>query len=152
MLVRDCMSAHPVTLRPEADLRIALDLMRTHQFHHLPVVDPQGAIVGILAERDLLMAALHYSSGTVDVARVMHRQVVTVTPDTPLREAASTMVRRAIGALPVVSAGRVIGVITETDLFRALVTLLDTPRTTGEHDAPVRGVGRGAIPMDVSAP
>lgn len=122
MLVRDCMSAHPVTVRHDADYKVALKLMQDHSLHHVPVLDNRENLVGIVAERDLLLAAAHHMQAAVDVGDVMHRAVVTTTGDTPVGEAAALMVDHRIGGLPVVDAGRrVVGVITETDIFRAFV-------------------------------
>lgn len=122
MLVRDCMSAHPVTVRHDADYKVALKLMQDHALHHVPVLDNRENLVGIVAERDLLLAATHHMQAAVDVGDVMHRSVVTTTGDTPVGEAAALMVDHRIGGLPVLDAGRrVVGVITETDIFRAFV-------------------------------
>ena len=126
MVVRECMTPHPITLEADADYKHALELMQEHAIHHLPVVDAQGRVTGIVAERDLLLAALQFNTSAVDVARVMHRDVVTVRDDAPITHAASLMIRYTIGGLPVLDRDeRVIGVITETDLFRAFVSLLE---------------------------
>ena len=122
MLVRDCMSAHPLTVRHDADYKVALKLMQEHALHHVPVLDGNENLVGIVAERDLLLAATHHLQAAVDVAEVMHRDVVTTTGDAPIGTAAALMVDHRIGGLPVLDARkRVVGVITETDIFRAFV-------------------------------
>ena len=122
MLVRDCMSARPVTVREDADYKDALRLMQDNSLHHVPVLDHRENLVGIVAERDLLLAATHHMQAAVDVADVMHREVVTTTGDASVGEAAALMVDHRIGGLPVLDAGsRVVGVITETDIFRAFV-------------------------------
>lgn len=131
MLVRNHMSAPAVTVGPEADYKVALKLMQESALHHLPVVDAGGNLVGIAAERDLLLAAARYLQSTVEVGDIMHRGVVTATPDMSVSEAASLMVDKRIGGLPVVDDARqVVGIITETDLFRALVKSLDEARAT----------------------
>jgi acetoin utilization protein AcuB len=116
------MSAHPVTVRNDADYKVALRLMQEHALHHVPVLDERDSLVGIVAERDLLLAATHHMQSAVDVGDVMHRGVVTTTPDAPVGVAAALMVDYRIGGLPVLDeARRVVGVITETDIFRAFV-------------------------------
>ena len=96
--------------------------MQEHALHHVPVLDDRENLVGIVAERDLLLAATHHLQAVVEVGEVMHRDVVTTTRDTPLAEAAALMVDHRIGGLPVLDAKqRVVGVITETDIFRAFV-------------------------------
>ena len=127
MFVRQHMSVPPITIRTDADYKAALALMQEHAVHHVPVLDSDGALAGILAERDLLLAASRYLQSGVDVADVMHRDVVTVTPDTPLEQAAALLARHKIGGLPVVGGkGEVVGVITETDMLVALMEALAT--------------------------
>lgn len=126
MLVHDHMTPRPVTLRVDADYKSALQVMEQHAIHHLPVLDADDRLVGIVAERDLLFAALRFLGSSVDVERVMHRKVVTATPGMTVAAAASLMVAHAIGGLPVVDAGgNVVGVITETDVFKAFVRMHD---------------------------
>lgn len=122
MRVRDCMSDRPLTVRQDADYKVALKLMQDHALHHVPVLDGQENLVGIVAERDLLLAATHHLQADVDVGEVMRREVFTTTPKTPVGEAAALMVDHRIGGLPVLDERRrVVGVITETDVFRAFV-------------------------------
>lgn len=127
MLVRDRMSAHPVTIRTDADYKKAFELMHDRALHHVPVVDAKDKFVGIVAERDLLLAAMHYLQSTIEIGEIMHRNVVTATADMPVTEAAMLMASNRIGGLPVTDGKqRVIGMITETDIFKAFV---DTTRT-----------------------
>lgn len=126
MLVHDHMTPRPITLRIDADYKSALKVMEQHAIHHLPVLDASDRLVGIVAERDLMFAALRYLGSSVDVERVMHRKVVTATPGMTVAVAASLMVTHAIGGLPVVDDdGSVVGVITETDIFKAFVQMHD---------------------------
>jgi acetoin utilization protein AcuB len=116
------MSTHPVTVRSDADFKAALMLMQEHSLHHVPVLDAARKLVGIVAERDLLLAATRHLQAAIEVGEVMHRSVTTARPEMPIAEAATLMVEHRIGGLPVVDADeRVIGVITETDIFRAFV-------------------------------
>jgi CBS domain-containing protein len=109
----------------DTDFKAAMGLMQKHRIRRLPVVDERGALVGIVAERDLLVAADRYLNSPVDVAQIMTRRVVTVGETTPVVEAATVMIERKIGGLPVVAAsGELLGIITETDLLKALATIL----------------------------
>jgi CBS-domain-containing membrane protein len=120
MLVRDLMSMPAVTIRSNEDYKAALNLMQEKSLHHLPVMNSDGELSGIAAERDLLIAATHYLQSPVEVGDVMHRGVVAVTPDTTAAKAAKLMVGQRIGSLPVVNgAGQVVGIVTETDILRA---------------------------------
>ncbi|MFN7085313.1 MAG: CBS domain-containing protein [Burkholderiales bacterium] len=120
------MSKKPVTIRNDTDYKSALALMQKHAMHHLPVLDSRGTLVGVVAERDLLLAAAHYLQSAVEVGEVMHREVMTATPEMPIAEAAMLMASNRAGGLPVVGkAKNVVGIITETDIFRAFAETLD---------------------------
>jgi len=125
MNVRKHMSAPPIAIADDTDFKNALGLMQKHRIRRLPVVDAGGVLIGIVAERDLLVAADRYLNSPVDVERIMTRQVVTVGDTTPVVDAAELMMERKIGGLPVVDPSRkLLGIITETDLLKALVAML----------------------------
>jgi acetoin utilization protein AcuB len=135
MLVRDYMSQPPIVIAPITPVSEALKMMRERGIRRLPVVDSAGRLVGIVSDRDLLHAEpspatslsiweITYLLGRITVEQVMTRDVLTVSPTTPLEDAAEILVDRKIGGLPVIEADRVIGVITETDIFRVFALLL----------------------------
>jgi acetoin utilization protein AcuB len=125
MIVRNHMSAPPITVSPSTDFKVAMGMMQRHRIRRLPVVDDSGMLAGIVAERDLLGAADRYLQSVADVGEIMTRRVVTVERGTPVVEAASLMIGLKIGGLPVVdAANKVLGIITETDLLKALVDML----------------------------
>jgi CBS domain-containing protein len=123
MLVRNRMSGPAITVRQDADFQKALALMQEKKLRRLPVVDDDGQLVGIIVERDLLVAAMRYLQSRVEVGDLMTRNVVTVGPDADLNEVARTMLERKIGGLPVVEHGRLVGIITESDIFKRFVEL-----------------------------
>jgi acetoin utilization protein AcuB len=123
MLVRNRMSRPAVTIRQDADFQKALALMQEKKLRRLPVVNDDGQLVGIVVERDLLVAAMRYLQSRVEIGDVMTRNVITVGPDTDLNEVARTMLERRIGGLPVVEHGRLVGIITESDIFKRFVEL-----------------------------
>jgi CBS domain-containing membrane protein len=130
--VRDVMTADPTTLKRNDKLTLADDIMRLGRVRHLPVVDDDDqTLVGIVTQRDLFRDALAQALGygrhaqrkildTLSVKDVMNTSVITTTPDTSLVEAARILTERKIGCLPVVDAGRLVGILTEGD-FVALV-------------------------------
>ncbi len=121
MLVRDYMSARPIMVHAQDDYKRAFEIMERHTLRHLPVLDDRQHLVGILAERDLLLAATHYLQCDVEVTEVMHCDVITATPHMPIEEAASLMAHHHIGGLPVIGDnGAVVGIITETDIFKSI--------------------------------
>lgn len=129
MFVRDCMTLDPVSVRPESDPLAAVALLKCGGFRRLPVVDTEGKLVGIVGHSDLeVFLAKAESPGILKrqhrVDQVMSREVISVSPDCPLEEAASLMVTHKIGSLPVVEDGRVVGIITETDIFRLFAAVL----------------------------
>ncbi len=131
--VRDVMTSDPTTLKRNDKLTLADDIMRLGRVRHLPVVDDDGEIlVGIVTQRDLFRDALAQALGygkhaqrrildTLSVKDVMATEVITVTPDSSLVEAARILSARKIGCLPVVESGRLIGILTEDD-FVCLIT------------------------------
>lgn len=121
MLVRDCMSTYPITVHAQDDYKRAFEVMERYTLRHLPVLDDQQHLVGILAERDLLLAATHYLQCDVEVTEVMHHDVITATPDMAIEEAASLMAHHHIGGLPVIGDNEaVVGIITESDIFNSI--------------------------------
>ncbi len=135
MFVRDRMSSPAVTVRDKESFEDALALMRERKFRRLPVLDKRGKLVGIVSERDLLYASpsqatslsiweVQYLLAKLRVKAIMTAQVITTTPDAPIEDAAQLMVTHKIGGLPVVDEhGEVVGVITETDIFRTFVEM-----------------------------
>ncbi len=125
MQVSDRMTTPPITITLDTVYHKALKLIEKQRMHHLPVVNAEGQLVGIVAERDLLLAASHYVQNPVDVAEIMHREVITATPDMPMQDAATLMLEHNIGSLPVVDAKQhLVGILTETDVLGAFVELL----------------------------
>ena len=129
MFVRDCMTCDPVTVRPESDPMVANMVLEFRGFRHLPVVDADGRLVGIMDRDDLeLFLSEAGAPGIMQrqhrVEQVMTPEVVTVPPDCPLEEAASLMVEHKIGCLPVVEEGQLVGIITETDMFKQFAAVL----------------------------
>ncbi|HEX9115347.1 MAG TPA: CBS and ACT domain-containing protein [Anaerolineae bacterium] len=135
MLVGERMTRNPVTISEDANIDDALHLMRERKVRRLPVVDHSSKMVGIVSDKDLLHAApspatslsvyeVHYLLSKLTVKKVMSCPVVTVGVRTPLEEAARIMADNKIGGLPVVEDDKLIGIITETDIFKILLELL----------------------------
>lgn len=127
-VVREIMMGSPVTLKPDDTLALANDVISLGRIRHIPVVE-DGKLRGMLTERDLMGAAatqifgLKQSSKTallksVLIKDVMKKRVVTVAPDTPIKDAAHILADKKIGCLPVVSEGTLVGLITTTDILR----------------------------------
>ena len=114
MYVKDLMTQGVVTVNPADSLAVARDQLREHRIHHLIVVD-RGRVVGILSYRDLIG-----KSDAEKIGDVMSHDVVTVEPWETARNAATKMIGRKHGCLPVMDGGRVAGIVTSTDLIHAV--------------------------------
>lgn len=136
MFVRETMTSPAITLSPDIPFQTALKLMKEQKIRRIPIVNDQNKLLGIVSERDLLQASpssatsltiweMNYLLSKLSIQDVMTKSVVTVTPNTILQDAASLMLKHRIGGLPVVEDDKVVGVITETDIFRVFVELLD---------------------------
>lgn len=134
MLVRDWMTADPVTVTSKTTLPEAHELMRQRRVRRLPVVD-DGALVGIITLGDVREASpsdatslsiyeLNYLLSRLTIGRIMTKHVVTVTSTTTIREAAGIMLLHKISGLPVMDGDRLVGIITESDIFRVVMKLL----------------------------
>jgi acetoin utilization protein AcuB len=135
MLVKERMSRHPVTIRPDMSLYDGLRIMRESKVRRLPVLDKNGKLVGIVLERDLLYASpspasslsvyeMNYLISRVKIEDLMAKGVITIEEDCPLEEAARIMVDNNIGGLPVMRGDTLVGMITESDLFKTFLELL----------------------------
>jgi acetoin utilization protein AcuB len=136
MLVKERMTTPAMTITPETSFQDALKMMRDHKFRRIPVVDQDGKLLGIVSERDLLHASpspatslsvweVNYLLWKLKVADIMTHHVITIAQDAPIEDAANLMVTRKIGGLPVVNAAnQIVGVITETDIFKAFAEML----------------------------
>jgi acetoin utilization protein AcuB len=139
MLVGERMTKPAITVRPETTMPDALNLMRKERIRRLPVVNKRGELVGIVTEADLQKASpseatslsiyeVTYLLSKLTIDRIMKRKVITVTEDTPLEEAARIMADNGIGALPVMRGKDIVGIITETNLFRIFLELFGARR------------------------
>jgi acetoin utilization protein AcuB len=135
MLVGERMSSPVITIHPEMSMPDALNLMRQEHIRRLPVVDKRGRLVGIVSDKDLLNASpsdatslsiyeVNYILSKLKVNEIMTKDVTTVTEDTPIEIAARIMADNKIGGLPVIRNQEVVGIITETDLFKIFLELL----------------------------
>ncbi len=135
MLVGERMTHRPTTVGPETPINEALTLMREEKVRRLPVLSKKGKLVGIVSEKDLLYASpspatslsmheLHYLLAKITVGDVMTKDVVTVHEDTAVEQVARIMADNKIGSALVMREGELVGIITETDVFKILLEML----------------------------
>lgn len=131
------MTARVATLEPSDTVRRAAVVMTEHGVTILPVVGRDGRLLGVVSEADVLAHVLPYwlvtpsedrwaASGSTDaVGEVMRKHPVTVTPETPVAVAADLLTCTAIKSLPVVADGRLVGVLSRSDLVRNVAGAVD---------------------------
>jgi acetoin utilization protein AcuB len=135
MLVKDRMTPNPKVISPEASHPDALRILHNAKFRYLPVVDKAGKLIGMVTETDLLHASpssatslsiyeMNYLLANLKIQAVMSSPPITVPEDAPIEEAARLMIEKGIGCLPVMRGEQLVGVITETDIFKTFVEIL----------------------------
>ncbi|KEO85030.1 acetoin utilization AcuB family protein [Tumebacillus flagellatus] len=120
MLVESIMTSDVLSVSPEASVQEALEITKKHRIRHLPVL-VDGKLVGLISDRDL-RDAVHQEHSTVEQRMV--RDVITCHPLDFVEDAASTIYKNRIGCLPVVSKGRVVGIVSERDILNTLVEMM----------------------------
>lgn len=131
LIVADLMTEEVVFARENDSLNSAYDAMEEHRIRHLPVVDSERAVVGVISQRDMVAAALFSKESlpfsqvrdylrNTTVAEVMSRGVETTDPEESIREAGLKLLENKFGCLPVVEGQKLIGIITESDFVRYL--------------------------------
>lgn len=135
MLVGSRMIKPVLTISPDTSLEDAMMLMEKEHIRRLPVVDKNGALVGIVTESDLIKASPSKATlldkwevksmmSTLPVEKIMTRKVITLTEDELLEEAARIMVDEKVSGLPVVRGNKVVGMLTETDIFKIFLEVM----------------------------
>jgi acetoin utilization protein AcuB len=135
-LVRDWMTPDPITAPPDMNLPDALQLMAQHNIRRLPIVE-RGQLIGMVTRGDLRGAQpsqatslsvfeLHYLVGRITLNQIMTLKPLTVSESATIQEAARLMLQRKISGLPVLKQGQLVGIITESDIFRLVVRTWET--------------------------
>ncbi len=140
MLVKDQMTPNPICGHPDMPVVEAQRLMQEHSFRHLPILDDDKKLVGLITIRSLMNAVpsdvskfspfvVNYVLSKVKARNVMVKNVVTIGEDTPFEEAARIMADKRIGCLPVMRGEELVGIISDNDLFNVMVNLLGARRS-----------------------
>ena len=133
MLVKNWMKRSPVTVEPEIGVKAAFQLLKKHSIRQLPVLK-DGVLIGIVTDRDFRRPETHYGhvpweevyrlEDSFKVGDIMQTEVLNVTEDTPIEEAAGLLLKHKINSLPVISRdGKLIGIITTSDILGAFIWL-----------------------------
>lgn len=135
MFVKDRMTPDPISGHPDMSVTDAQALMKSKGFRHLPILDGNDKLVGLITKSSLASALpadtsnlsrfeVSYILAKIKVKSIMVEDVVTATPDTPIEIAARMMADNLIGCLPVIEEDELVGIITDRDLFFTMVALL----------------------------
>jgi acetoin utilization protein AcuB len=128
------MTKNPVTISPHAPINDARNIMKREKVHRLPVIDKHDHLLGIVTEKDILYASPSPATSLdvyeissllnkLEVHSVMTKEVITIDVDTPLEDAARIMSDNNIGGLPILEGDILVGIITESDLFKVFIEL-----------------------------
>lgn len=136
LTVRDIMTKELVTLKDTDSVSDARRIMGEEHIRHLPIINEAGDLVGILSQRDVLAAmvsvladmdqsAIDTMEAAIPIRELMTTAMTTMQEDTWLRDAGLTLLELKLGCLPVLSNGRLVGILTETDFIKLAIHLLD---------------------------
>jgi len=153
-VVEKWMAKQVITVRPQDEIIKAFELMQEHGIRHLPVVERE-ALRGLVTDRDIRLALIPsplsspedpvYHLGAVTrVEEIMTTDLITVVPSTTVEEAAKLMAKYKIGAVPVVEHGKLIGILTETDIIHVFIEMLEILQSSSRIDV-VLGENPGAL-------
>lgn len=135
MLVKDRMTRNPIHVTPDTAVAEALSMMRQHKVRRLPVLNKKGRLEGMVSEKDLLYASpspatslnvyeIGYLLSKLKIKEIMSQSVITIDENAPLEDAAKLMVDNGISGLPVMRKDELVGIITETDIFKTFLEML----------------------------
>lgn len=160
MYVRDYMTTNPYSVGPDATVSDAMELMREHSVSRLPVLK-EGKLVGLVTDGMLLEVTpskatslsvfeVNYLLAKTKINSVMVKNVATIAPDALVEEAALLMRESNIGGLPVVENDKVLGIITETDIFNAFMNIMGF-RDKGSRIAMVYTEDKPGVLADITS-
>lgn len=140
MRVRDCMSENVVTITPEESAALAARLMTRHNLGVLAVCDYYGKLQGVVTDRDIITrcVAVDQDPSRVPVADIMSAQVETIAPEENAQAATERMARKQVRRLPVVEAGKLVGVVSLNDLARNRKTEMEAAQALCEISGNVK--------------
>ena len=134
MKIQSLMIKNPITIKPKASVREAIELMKANSIRHLPVVSSGNRMEGFLTLADLKQGLIPSMLGDVSLDDLMIKNPITVGPDDDIEFAALLIYKHKIGGMPVVKDGRLVGIVTATDMLRAFIDMMGILSTTSRID------------------
>ena len=124
MKVKDLMISDPITISPRSSISKAIELMKNNSIRHLPVVAKGRILKGFLTLNDLKLGLMPSMLADVNFSDLIIKKPITVHPDDDIEIAVQLIYKYKIGGMPVVDEGKVVGIITESDVFRAFIDMM----------------------------
>ncbi|MGE5255563.1 MAG: CBS domain-containing protein [Hyphomicrobiales bacterium] len=134
MKIRDLMIPDPIAITASASISDAIELMKANHIRHLPVVSRGRKLEGLVTLADLKQGLIPSMLGDVDLKDLMITDPITVAPEDDIETAAQIIYKHKIGGLPVTKNGRLVGIITETDMLRAFIDMMGILSSTSRLD------------------
>jgi acetoin utilization protein AcuB len=134
MKIRDLMIPDPIAITATASIADAIELMKSNHIRHLPVVSKGRKLEGLVTLADLKQGLIPSMLGDVDLKDLMITDPITVAPEDDIETAAQIIYKHKIGGLPVTKNGRLVGIITETDMLRAFIDMMGILSSTSRLD------------------
>jgi acetoin utilization protein AcuB len=124
MKIKSLMIQNPITITEDASIEEAIEIMKTNSIRHLPVVSGGSMLKGFVTLADLKIGLIPSMLAGLTLADLMIKEPFTVDPDNDIELAAQLIYKYKIGGIPVVKRGKLVGIITETDLLRAFIDMM----------------------------
>jgi acetoin utilization protein AcuB len=134
MKIQSLMIKNPITIGPNASVGEAIELMKANSIRHLPVVTSGKRMAGFLTLADLKQGLIPSMLGDVSLDDLMIKNPITVSPDDDIEFAAKLIYNHKIGGMPVVKTGRLVGIVTATDMLRTFIDMMGILSTTSRID------------------
>ena len=134
MKIQSLMIENPITIGPNASVGEAIELMKANSIRHLPVVTRGKRLAGFLTLADLKQGLIPSMLGDVSLDDLMIKNPITVSPDDDIEFAAQLIYNHKIGGMPVVKKGKLVGIVTATDMLRAFIDMMGILSTTSRID------------------
>jgi len=144
MKIKSLMIPDPITITERASIQEAIHTMKTNSIRHLPVVSEGGLLKGFVTMADLKIGLMPSMVSDLSLADLMVKDPIIVDPDSDIEIAAQLIYKYKIGGMPVVKMGKLVGIITETDMLRAFIDMMGMLHASSRIDV-VIGADAGAF-------
>ncbi len=139
MKINSLMIFEPITIKKDASVQDAVELMKANSIRHLPVISEESMLQGFVTLADLKIGLIPSFIGDISLSDLMVKQPITVNPDDDIETAAKLIYTHKISGLPVVKDGKLVGIITETDILRTFIDMMGILTASSRIDVVIGG-------------